>query len=240
MSDLTDIEALCFDMYCTTHDTHSVTRALREVTDRPDAVLDQASYLWRETKIDLSRKVALMDETEGSERANYVTWWELMTRALDYALEYYGIDLDAEAREDVIEAYDHLDPYEPSWDSFERLQEAGYDLYVLSNGNYDMLDRLASNTGQDEYLDGLISGEEVEVFKPHPAIYEHAMDRLDRDPEELLMVASHSWDTAGAANVGMQTAFVNRRHLPVEPLGVENTDFDLTVESFGELADELH
>ena len=35
------------------------------------------------------------------------------------------------------------------------------------------------------------------------------------------MVASHSWDTAGAANVGIHTAF------------------DLTVESFAELADEL-
>ena len=180
-----------------------------------------------------------MDETSSSKRENYVTWWELMTRALNYALEYYGIDLDEETREEVIDAYDHLDPYEPSWESFERLQEAGYELYILSNGNYDMLDRLAGNTGQDEYLDGLISGEEARAFKPHPAIYETAIDTLDRDPEELLMVASHSWDTAGAANVGTHTAFVNRRHLPVEPLGVENTEFDLTVKSFEELADEL-
>ncbi|PSP40480.1 hypothetical protein BRC68_17645 [Halobacteriales archaeon QH_6_64_20] len=88
-------------------------------------------------------------------------------------------------------------------------------------------------------MDGLISGKEARAFKPHPAIYETAIDTLDRDPEELLMVASHSWDTAGAANVGIHTAFVNRRHLPVEPLGVENTAFDLTVESFEELADEL-
>jgi 2-haloacid dehalogenase len=90
------------------------------------------SHLWRETKIDPSRKIALMDETSGSEQENYVTWWELMTRALDYALEYYGIDLDEETREEVIDAYDHLDPYEPSWESFERLQEAGYELYILS------------------------------------------------------------------------------------------------------------
>jgi 2-haloacid dehalogenase len=239
MSDLTDVEALCFDMYCTTHDTHSVTATLREATDRPDAVIDAVSHLWRETKIDLSRKIALMDETEGSERGNYVTWWELMTRALDYALEYYGIDFDDGTREEVIDTYNHLDPYEPGWESFERIQEAGYELYILSNGNYDMLDRLASNTGQDEYLNGLISGEEARAFKPHPAIYETAIDSLDRDPEQLLMVASHSWDTAGAANVGMQSAFVNRRHLPVEPLGAENTDFDLEVESFEELADEL-
>ena len=239
MSSPTDVEALCFDMYCTTHDTHSVTAALREATDRPDEVIDEVFHLWRETKIDPSRKIALMDETSGSEWENYVTWWELMTRALDYALEYYGIDLDEETREEVIDAYDHLDPYEPSWESFERLQEAGYELYILSNGNYGMLDRLAGNTGQDEYLDGLISGKEARAFKPHPAIYETAIDTLDRDPEELLMVASHSWDTAGAANVGIHTAFVNRWHLPVEPLGVENTAFDLTVESFEELADEL-
>jgi hypothetical protein len=40
MSSPTDVEALCFDMYCTTHDTHSVTAALREATDRPDEVID--------------------------------------------------------------------------------------------------------------------------------------------------------------------------------------------------------
>ncbi len=29
-------------------------------------------------------------------------------------------------------------------------------------------------------------------------------------PEEVLMVAAHAWDLAGAKNVGLQTAFVAR------------------------------
>lgn len=77
VSDPTDVEALCFDMYCTTHDTHSVKAALRRATDRPEEVIDRVSHLWRETKIDLSRKIALMDETGDQKGKNYVTWWEL-------------------------------------------------------------------------------------------------------------------------------------------------------------------
>lgn len=57
--------------------------------------------------------------------------------------------------------------------------------------------------------------------------------------DDLLMVASHSWDVSGGANVGMRTAFINRRHVPIEPLGSEVTDFDMEVHSFEELADRL-
>lgn len=84
-----------------------------------------------------------------------------------------------------------------------------------------MLERLAENTGQLDYLDGLISGEEVGTFKPHPAVYTNALNHVDCGMDDLLMVASHSWDVSGGANVGMRTAFVNRRHVPIEPLGSE-------------------
>lgn len=237
--DTGEIEALCFDMYCTTHNTHSVKDTLREKVDLPDKLLDQFMRTWRDSKIDFSRKVTLMDEDESEDRENYVTWWTLMERAFDYATEYYELDISEAEREEVIDAYNHLEPYEPSWESFERMQDAGYDLYILSNGNYDMLRRLAENTGQMEHLDGLISGEDVRVFKPHPAIYKNALNSLECDLDEIMMTASHAWDCAAGANVGMKTAFINRRHMPIEPLGLENTNFDLEVRSFEELADTL-
>lgn len=233
------VKALTFDMYCTTHNTHSVKPTLKEKVDLPDQVLDDFLRTWRDMKIDFSRKLTLCDETTGEERENYVTWWTLMERAFDYAAEFYGVDISDTDREEVVNAYDHLEPYEPSWESFERMQEAGYDLYILSNGNYDMLRRLAENTGQMEHLDGLISGEDVRVFKPHPDIYLNALNHLDYDIDEIMMTASHAWDCSGGANVGMQTAFINRRGMPKETFTDPNPEFDIEVDSFEELADEL-
>ena len=36
------------------------------------------------------------------------------------------------------------------------------------------------------------------------------LDDLQVKPEEVLMVAAHAWDLAGAKNVGFQTAFIAR------------------------------
>lgn len=78
--DADSVEALCFDMYCTTHDTHSVKRTLREIVDLPDEVLDEFLRRWRDAKIDFSRKITLLDESDRDRRERYTTWWTLMIR----------------------------------------------------------------------------------------------------------------------------------------------------------------
>lgn len=40
-------------------------------------------------------------------------------------------------------------------ESFERLRDAGYDLYVLSNGNYDILERLPAGFVRVEMVVGV-------------------------------------------------------------------------------------
>lgn len=164
----------------------------------------------------------------------YRTWWDLADDALSYALDYHGLDVTSEQRETILESYQHLEPYE-DWEPFERLA-AEYDLYILSDGNPEMLETLAENTGFDAYLTGTVSAHSVQAYKPRPEVYEQLDQVVDGGLSACEMVATHHFDVVGAMNAGMDATFVNRFGEPIERLGFEP---DRTVDSYAELADAL-
>jgi len=79
----------------------------------------------------------------------------------------------------------------------ERLRNAGYDLYVVSNGSEEMLDSMIDHGDLDEFLSGTVSADEIEQFKPEPEIYRHAADRIGTPTEGIAFVASGWWDVPG-------------------------------------------
>jgi 2-haloacid dehalogenase len=222
-------EALCFDVYGSTHDQHSapVIRALEDEAGVPTPVAEEMAEMWVEHELRYSLEVTLMDA--------YDTWWSLTEAALEYVLDYYGVDATDDVVAEVMGAYEHLEPHE-SWDALERLRDAGYGLYVLSDGDPGMLETLVANTGMDAHLDGVVSVHEVGAFKPAPEVYTNVLDHVDCDIGDCTMVATHLFDLAGAANAGMRTAFVDRYNVPGRRLDFEP---DLTVPTYERLADEL-
>ncbi|SFR47013.1 haloacid dehalogenase type II [Halogeometricum limi] len=220
--------ALCFDMYGTLCDTSTVTTRLSEELDVSGAVVDGVERTWRERQLRYSTHAALME--------SYEPFWNLTARGLDYALALYDLDPSAETRRRILEAYDELEPFPDADETLRRLSEDGRELAVLSNGNPAMLKRLAENTGLMKHLDRIVSAGEVETFKPAPAVYEHAADRLDRSIGDCRLVSSNAWDVAGAGAAGMKTAWVNRRNDPPEELGA---DPDRELRSLEELADTV-
>jgi 2-haloacid dehalogenase len=203
--------ALCFDMYGTLCDTSSVTRRLGEVLDVSGVLTDAIDETWRRKQLQYSYQAAQMNA--------YEPFWEVTAKALDYALAAYGLDPGDDARERIREAYDHLSPYPDAARTLERLGDAGYTVTVLSNGNPEMLGRLADNAGLTPHLDDVISADEVTTFKPDPAVYENAARRLGADIGACRLVSANAWDVAGAGNAGMGVAWVNRRRDPPETIG---------------------
>ena len=99
---MAETTALCFDMYGTLCDTSSVTRRLGEVLDLSGVLTDAVDETWRRKQLQYSYQAAQMDA--------YEPFWEITTKALDYALAEYGIEPTDGERQRVIEAYDHLSP----------------------------------------------------------------------------------------------------------------------------------
>jgi 2-haloacid dehalogenase len=203
--------ALCFDMYGTLCDTSSVTRRLGEVLGVSGVLADAVDEVWRRKQLQYASQAAQMEA--------YEPFWELTTRALDYALAQYGLDPTPTERERIVEAYDHLSPFPDAAGVLERLGDAGYTVAVLSNGNPAMLERLAANAGLAPHLDEIVSADEVGTFKPSPAVYENAARRLGTEIEACRLVSANAWDVAGAGNAGMGVAWINRRRDPPEAIG---------------------
>lgn len=211
-------DALCYDMYGTLCDTSSVTDRLGEVLGVTADLVAAIDRLWRRKQLQYSYHRGQMEA--------YRPFREVTADALDYALAFYEIDADDGERERILEAYDHLDPLPGAAVALDRFGEAGYTQVVLSNGNPEMLETLAENAGLRERLDDIVSAHEVRTFKPGPAVYQNAADRLDRVIGDCRLVSSNAWDVAGASNAGMATAWVNRNREPAERLG-ERADVEV-------------
>jgi 2-haloacid dehalogenase len=221
-------EALCFDMYGTLCDTGSVATRLGDVLGVTSDLVGDIDRLWRQKQLQYSYHRGQMEA--------YDPFWEVTADALDYALAFYDVETDADERERVLDAYNHLDAFAGAREALTALDDAGYTCVVLSNGTPEMLETLADNAGLRDHLDGIVSAHEVRTFKPAPAVYENAADRLDRGLDACRLISSNAWDVAGASNADMRTAWINRKREPRERLG-EHADVE--VRSLTALPDAL-
>ncbi len=194
----TDIGACVFDAYGTLFDVHSAAARCRDdLGEKADAV----SQAWRVRQLEYTWLRSLM--------GRHADFWRVTGDALDYALEAHGID-DAALRDRLMDCYLELDAYPDVKDALERLKGAGLKCAILSNGSPDMLESAARGAGIADLLDALLSVEDVGIYKPHPSVYQLAVDRLGVAAERIAFQSSNGFDACGAASFGFRVAWVNR------------------------------
>ncbi|UPV75201.1 haloacid dehalogenase type II [Halorussus limi] len=218
------VEAIAFDSYGTIVDVTTVEEPLSEHVDDPETV----AQLWRDRSLEYAMVGNAVEE--------YRSFYELIRHALRWALDARGVELDESEREDILSTYHELDVYGDVREGMERLRDAGYDLYVVSNGNEEMLESMVDHADIGDLLEATVSADEVERFKPEPELYRHAADRIGEPPEGIAFVAGGWWDVPGAMHAGMQGIWVDRQDALWGPYDAEP---DLTVETFREIADEF-
>jgi putative hydrolase of the HAD superfamily len=97
--------------------------------------------------------------------------------------------------------------------TLQGLKSAGMRMGIISNTTNPsfMKDYERIQTGLDPFFEFAIYSSDVPYRKPHPSIFELATSYLQLEPKEILFVGdSPAHDIAGAQNVGMQAAWINR------------------------------
>jgi putative hydrolase of the HAD superfamily len=128
-------------------------------------------------------------------------------------LDHFGIDVSEAELDRFLEA-EHA-AWEPArvlgattHALLESLRSHGLRLGLVSNA-FDpgwLLHRDLEQMGLAERLDFAVFSSEVGKRKPHPAIFERALDALGVAPEEALFVGDRLYeDVRGAAELGMST-----------------------------------
>jgi 2-haloacid dehalogenase len=202
---MSGIRACVFDAYGTLFDVHSAVARLRE---RVGEQADPLSQLWRTKQLEYSWLRALM--------GRHADFWQVTGDALDDALARTGVD--HAVREPLMQAYLALDAYPEVPDVLRRLRAGGLETAILSNGEPRMLEAAARSAKIAGLLDAVLSVEAVGIFKPHPKVYQLAVDRLALPPEAIAFQSSNAWDVHGAATFGLRAVWINRLGMPPERL----------------------
>jgi 2-haloacid dehalogenase len=218
------VSTITFDSYSTLVDVDAAEKALADRVDDPEPV----SRLWRSRSLAYTFVANQIDA--------YQPFYEMNRDALQYALDAHGVDITTEERDEILAVYHELDVFDDVRDGIERLRAGGYDCYVVSNGNPEMLASMVEHAEIGDIIEDTISAHEVEIFKPNAEIYRHAAGRTGTPIDEIVHVTAGWFDVVGAQHAGMQSAWVDRKDSPWEPFGPEP---DLTIKTFYDLADEL-
>ncbi len=123
-----------------------------------------------------------------------------------------------------------LRPFPKTNSTLINLKSKGYRMGVISNGitikQWEKLIRL----GIYHFFDEVITSDEVGFEKPHPRIFEEALNRMDCVPNKAVMVGNKfSEDMMGAVNAGMSAILVNSKLTPKEKEYIEKEKLDVKV-----------
>jgi len=199
-----DIGACIFDAYGTLFDVNAAAAQCRD--DLGDNA-DPLAQIWRTRQLEYTWLRSLMDE--------YVEFWQVTGDGLDYALATLGID-NPVLREKLMEIYMRLDAYPEVSDVLATLKAGGMKTAILSNGSPKMLESAVANAGIGDSLDATFSVDSIGIYKPHPSVYQMAVDGLGIEKGQICFMSSNAWDAAAAANFGFRVVWVNRFGQPQE------------------------
>lgn len=193
-------QVLAFDVFGTVVDWHGSIR--REVDAmRLGVDGDEFALAWRAGYKPAMQRV----------RSGELGWTlidDLHRMILDDLLARFGIGhLDEAAKRHLNRVWHRLDAWPDSIAGLARLKSRSM-ICTLSNGNIGLLADMAKHAGLP--WDCILSAEVFRAYKPDPATYLGVARVFDVPPGEVMLVAAHHDDLAGARACGLRTAYIER------------------------------
>lgn len=217
-----EIKALAFDAYGTLFDVFSVTELCEQLFPGKG---NQLAQTWRFKQVQYSLMRSLM--------GRYRDFWGLTEDGLVWASKNLQLDLTADKKKQLLDAYLSLTVFPDVKPGLEALKQQGLKLAILSNGEPKMLEAAATSAGIRDLLDEMISVDEVKIFKTSFRVYLLATERLKVSNPELGFVSANNWDGCAAKSAGLRTFWIQRSTAEVpEELGLQ---VDTTVKAITEL-----
>ncbi len=192
------IRACVFDAYGTLFDYASAAARCRDALGDK---LEPLNVLWREKQLQYTWLRALQGRHEN--------FWQVTGDALDFAMETLRLT-DGALRERLMNLYLSLESFPEVPDVLRRLKATGIKTAILSNGTREMLRAAVDNSKISDSLDEVLSVEDVGVYKPHPKVYQLAVDRLGIEPGAISFQSSNAWDAHAASAFGLHVVWCNR------------------------------
>jgi 2-haloacid dehalogenase len=195
---LKGIRACVFDAYGTLFDYASAAAGCRDVLGDK---LDRLTTLWRDKQLQYTWLRAI--------QGCHADFQQVTGDALDFALAALGL-VDTALRNRLMNLYLKLDAFPEVQQTLRQLRGGGMKTAILSNGSPMMLRAAVDSADLVGLFDAILSVEEVGVYKPHPKVYQLAVDRLGTPASAISFQSSNAWDAYAASAFGMKVVWCNR------------------------------
>jgi len=143
-----------FDAYGTLFDVHAAIARFRAQAG-PDA--DRMSEIWRGKQLEYTWTLTLSGQ--------YIEFWALTERALDFALARVP-SVPKALKPQLLDAYFQLDAFPDARAALQALKAKGHKTGILSNGSPKMLKGAVDAAGIGDLLDAVLSVDVLKMFKP--------------------------------------------------------------------------
>jgi len=188
-----------------------------------------AMQLWRDKQLEFSFRRGLM--------RRYVDFDTCTRQALRFVSAQLGVPLDANAEQALLECYLRLPAFPDVKPTLETLKASGARLLALTNGTASSVRSLLGHAGFGDYFEGILSVDEVQTFKPDPAVYELLKRAARPDAGHVWLVSANAFDVIGAKACGVRAAWLRRDAARV----FDTWEFspDVVLQTLAELPGEL-
>jgi 2-haloacid dehalogenase len=161
-----------------------------------------ATQLWREKQLEYTFRRGLM--------RRYVDFDTCTRQALRSVSAQLGVPLDASAEQALLDCYLRLPAFADVKPTLETLKAFGTRLLALTNGTASSVRGLLGYAGLGDFFERILSVDEVQTFKPDPAVYELLKRTAAPDTEHLWLVSANAFDVIGAKACGVKAAWLRR------------------------------
>lgn len=138
---------------------------------------------------------------------------ELIIERILFPIRGFGIDDPVYAKEisdDYLErTTQQTNLVEGATELLEYLKPK-YKLHIISNGFNEVQYKKINNSGLNSYFDKIILSEDVGINKPHPQIFDYALEKTNAIREQTIMIGdSFEADIQGAHNSNIHQIWFN-------------------------------
>lgn len=176
-----------------------------------------------------------------SSKRGYLFWMELLTEycltsnstgryyeftsiaaaTLQMTAQAFRREISETQSNDILTLLRHLPIHETAQQGLSALYNQNFRIAALTNSEESIIRERMERTGLISYFEQVLSAGQIKNYKPATEVYLWAAEKLSVNPDKILMISVHSWELAGAAAAGMQTAFLNHEKQLWFPLGLK-------------------
>jgi 2-haloacid dehalogenase len=120
------------------------------------------------------------------------------------------LDLPPDERGPLEALRQELRPHEDAAEALDVLDAAGIESWIVTNGGRESTLEALARGGLEERFRGVVSIDEVQVWKPAREPYEETLRRAGAEPDEAWLIAAHGWDVHAAALRGLHAVWLER------------------------------